>query len=106
MLLRPSVEEEKSATPYTGVIKRVRQMVKETRPLYAKVSIGVTGEPVLLDDELRQSEDDMKLATLITLVLIAVMFFFAYGEFSRPFLALVALLASVVISLGVTTWPR
>ena len=103
MLLRPSVEEEKSATPYTGVIKRVRQMVKETRPLYAKVTIGVTGEPVLLDDELRQSEDDMKLATLITLVLIAVMFFFAYGEFSRPFLALVALLASVVISLGVTT---
>jgi len=81
----------------------VRQMVKETRPLYSKVSIGVTGEPVLLDDELRQSEDDMKLATLITLVLIAVMFFFAYGEFSRPFLALVALLASVVISLGVTT---
>ena len=31
------------------------------------------------------------------------MFFFAYGEVSRPLLALVALLASVVVSLGVTT---
>lgn len=45
----------------------------------------------------------MKIATLITLALITIMFFFAYGEVSRPLLALVALLASVVVSLGVTT---
>ena len=45
----------------------------------------------------------MKIATLITLTLITIMFFFAYGEVSRPLLALVALLASVVVSLGVTT---
>jgi len=103
MLLRPSKDEQKSATPFTGVIQRVRKVAKETQSAFPKVSIGVTGEPVLLDDELRQSEADMKIATLITLALITIMFFFAYGEVSRPLLALVALLASVVYSLGVTT---
>ena len=102
MLLRPSKKEMESPTPYSGVIHRVKKMVKENRPLFPSVTMGVTGEPVLLDDELRQSEDDMKIATVITLVLIAIMFFFAYGEFSRPLLALVALLASIVICLGVT----
>ena len=95
--------EEKSDTPFTGVIQRVRKMVKEFRPQYPNVSIGVTGEPVLLDDELRQSEDDMKIATVITIALIAILFFFAYGEFSRPMLALLALLMSIVICLGLTT---
>ena len=103
MLLRPSKDEQKSATPFTGVIQRVRKVAQETQAEFPKVSIGVTGEPVLLDDELRQSEADMKIATLITLALITIMFFFAYGEVSRPLLALVALLASVVVSLGVTT---
>ena len=103
MLLRPSREEENSATPFTGVIHRVRQLVNQEKPLHPNVSMGVTGEPVLLDDELRQSEDDMKIATIITLALITIMFFFAYGEFSRPLLALVALLASVVATLGLTT---
>jgi len=103
MLLRPSKEEEKSDTPFTGVIQRVRQTVAEFRPQFPNVSIGVTGEPVLLDDELRQSEDDMKIATVITIALIAILFFFAYGEFSRPLLALVALLMSIVICLGLTT---
>ena len=103
MLLRPSKEEENTATPFTGVIHRVRQLVNEEKNHHPSVSMGVTGEPVLLDDELRQSEDDMKIATIITLALITIMFFFAYGEFSRPLLALAALLASVVITLGLTT---
>ncbi|MCX6935349.1 MAG: MMPL family transporter, partial [Verrucomicrobia bacterium] len=103
MLLRPSREEENSSTPFTGVIERVRKLVQETKPLYPNVSLGVTGEPVLLCDELRQSEEDMKIAVVITLALIAILFFFAYGEFTRPLLALAALLASVVICLGLTS---
>ncbi|MDA1340730.1 MAG: MMPL family transporter [Verrucomicrobia bacterium] len=103
MLLRPTKEEQKSATPFTGVIQRVRKVVQETQVEFPKVAFGVTGEPVLLDDELRQSESDMKIATLITLTLITIMFFFAYGEISRPLLALVALLASVVVTLGITS---
>lgn len=103
MLLRPSVEEQKSATPFTGVIQRVRSVVKETKPEFPNVSMGVTGEPVLLDDELRQSERDMIFASILTLALIVVLFFLAYGEFSRPLMAIVALLASIVICLGLTT---
>ncbi|NBR45904.1 MAG: hypothetical protein EBT68_02100 [Verrucomicrobia bacterium] len=103
MLLRPSQEEEKSDTPFTKVIQRVRKTVQEFRPQFPDVAIGVTGEPVLLDDELRQSEEDMKIATIITIVLIAILFFFCYGEFSRPMLALLALLMSIVVCLGLTT---
>jgi len=103
MLLRPSVEEQKSATPFTGVIQRVRKVVQETRPEFPAVTMGVTGEPVLLDDELRQSEKDMIFASILTLVLIVILFLLAYGEFSRPLMAIVALLASIVVCLGLTT---
>ena len=103
MLLRPSVEEQKSATPFTGVIQRVRKVVAETKPEFLNVSMGVTGEPVLLDDELRQSERDMIFASILTLALIVVLFLLAYGEFTRPLMAIVALLASIVICLGLTT---
>ena len=103
MLLRPSVEEQKSATPFTGVIQRVRKVVTETKPEFPNVSMGVTGEPVLLDDELRQSERDMVFASILTLSLIVVLFFIAYGEFTRPLMAVLALLASIVICLGMTT---
>ena len=103
MLLRPSVEEQKSATPFTGVIQRVRQVVAETKAEFPNVTMGVTGEPVLLDDELRQSERDMIFASILTLALIVVLFFLAYGEFGRPLMAIVALLASIVLCLGLTT---
>jgi len=103
MLLRPSVEEQKSATPFTGVIQRVRKLVEQTRPEFTNVTMGVTGEPVLLDDELRQSERDMIFASILTLTLIVILFFIAYGEFTRPLMAVVALLASIVICLGMTT---
>ncbi|MFM8655235.1 MAG: MMPL family transporter, partial [Verrucomicrobiota bacterium] len=103
MLLRPSVEEQKSATPFTGVIQRVRKLVEQTRPEFSNVTMGVTGEPVLLDDELRQSERDMIFASILTLTLIVILFFIAYGEFTRPLMAVVALLASIVICLGMTT---
>jgi len=103
MLLRPSVEEQKSATPFTGVIQRVRKLVEQTRPAFTNVTMGVTGEPVLLDDELRQSERDMIFASILTLTLIVILFFIAYGEFTRPLMAVVALLASIVICLGMTT---
>ena len=103
MLLRPSVEEQKSATPFTGVIQRVRKVVQETRPEFPAVTMGVTGEPVLLDDELRQSEKDMIFASLLTLVLIVILFLLAYGEFTRPLMAILALLASIVVCLGLTT---
>ena len=64
MLLRPSVEEQKSPTPFTGVIDRVRKVVKETKPEFSSVTMGVTGEPVLLYDELKQSEQDMIFASI------------------------------------------
>ena len=103
MLLRPSVEEQNSPTPFTGVIERVRKLVKETRPEFPNVNMGVTGESVLLYDELKQSEQDMIFASILTLVLILILFFLSYGEFSRPLMAVVALVASIVICLGLTT---
>ena len=52
MLLRPSKAEEASSTPFTGVIERVKRLVRESRPLFPDVTMGVTGEPVLLDHRL------------------------------------------------------
>jgi hopanoid biosynthesis associated RND transporter like protein HpnN len=99
MLLTPGDIEE---SPYHGIIERVRADVEEVRKSYPDVRIGITGEPVLSDDELQLSTSDSILASVITLVLISALFFFAYRELLRPALAIAALLCSVAWTMGFT----
>lgn len=103
MLLSPTEGDDESFAPFKQIISAVRADVLEAREKFPGIDIGVTGEPVLLDDELTQSTKDSIKAAIITFILISILFFIAYRELVRPSLAIIALVFSIGWTMGLTT---
>jgi len=103
LLLTPTEGNDDSFAPFQEIISRVRQDVADARERFPEVEVGVTGEPVLLDDELTQSTKDSIQAAIITFVCISILFFVAYREWVRPSLAIIALVFSIGCTMGLTT---
>ena len=93
----PSVERERAA------IARLREKVEETKREVPGVNVGITGEPVLEWDEMRQSQRDTLRASVVALVLCAALFVFGYRETGRPLKAMATLLVGVAHTLGFAT---
>jgi hopanoid biosynthesis associated RND transporter like protein HpnN len=85
-----------------GVI-RLRQLVKETSNEVPGLNVGLTGEPVLEYDEMQQSQKDSIIATVLSLVLCAIIFIVSYGETGRPLKATAALIIGLGYTMGFTT---
>jgi hopanoid biosynthesis associated RND transporter like protein HpnN len=88
----------------TGVVvDRLRVLVKETRAEVSGVNVGITGEPVLDYDEMTQSQKDATLASIVSLVLCAIIFIYGYNETGRPVKATICLLVGVGYTMAFTT---
>ena len=55
-------------------VDRLRELVKLTRDEVPGVNVGITGEPVLDYDEMTQSQKDTTLASVVAMVLCAIIF--------------------------------
>jgi hopanoid biosynthesis associated RND transporter like protein HpnN len=84
-------------------VKRFRQLLSETELEVPGLNVGMTGEPVLEHDEMLQSQDDTMLATIISLVLVALIFIYGYHATGRPLKATVCLLVGLIYTMGFTT---
>jgi hopanoid biosynthesis associated RND transporter like protein HpnN len=100
VLATPGAIDAKAAEPYGKLVRDVRAILEPIRAKYPGVEIGLTGEPVLLDDELRTSGEDSIKAGVLAFVLVAVVFLISYREIQRPLVALGVLLLATVTSLG------
>ena len=90
------------SAPYHATILKIRQLMAEARTLYPGIEIGLTGEPVLTDDEVEMSSRDSMIAGGLAFVLVALLFFVSYRERTRPVIALLVLAMAVSWSLGFT----
>ncbi len=84
-------------------VRRMRELVSETEQEVPGLNVGITGEPVLEYDEMSQSQKDSTLATVIALVLVALIFIFGYHETGRPLKATLCLLVGLSYTMGLTT---
>lgn len=84
-------------------IVELRRLVQETQYEVPGVNVGLTGQPVLDYDEARQAEHDSVVASLVALVLCALVFVGAYKEIGRPIKAALCLLIGLGYTLGFTT---
>ncbi|MEM1059103.1 MAG: MMPL family transporter [Verrucomicrobiota bacterium] len=96
LLATPGVRETDQASPYTTAVARLREIITQVEETFPGVTVGLTGEPVLNDDELQTATIDATRASLITFCLITALFGFSYRERVRPFIAIVVLLLAVV----------
>ena len=79
-------------------VTRLRQLIKETRNEVPGLNVGLTGEPVLEQDEMSQSQKDTTKASIVALILCALIFIYGYSETGRPVKATLCL----VVGLGYT----
>jgi hypothetical protein len=79
-------------------VERIRELIRATQDEVPGLNVGFTGEPVLEQDEMAQSQKDTTLASLVALVLCALIFIYGYNETGRPVKATL----SLVVGLGYT----
>ena len=84
-------------------IEELRRQIGATQAEVAGVNVGLTGEPVLEYDELRQAGHDSMAASILALFLGSVIFIVAYRQVWRPFKAALCLAVGLGYSLGFTT---
>ncbi|MBI4567452.1 MAG: MMPL family transporter [Planctomycetes bacterium] len=78
----------------------LRATLAEVKVNHRDVAAELTGQPVLNDEEMGQSNRDMTLATIVTTLLIALFLIFVYREVIGPLLCMVVLLVGVGWSVG------
>src|SRR5439155_6943543 len=84
-------------------VQRLRALVAQTRAVVPGVNVGIAGEPVLEFDEMAQSQHDTTLATIVSLVLVALIFIYGYNESGRPIKATICLIVGLAYTMAFAT---
>lgn len=86
-----------------AAVTRLRELIEETKLEVSGLNVGLTGEPVLEVDEMAQSQVDSTLATVVSLIAVALIFIYGYNETGRPLKATACLLVGLAYTMGYTT---
>ncbi len=86
-----------------NAVKRMRELLGATQLEVPGLNVGLTGEPVLEVDEMEQSKRDTALASIVSLVAVALIFIYGYNETGRPIKATLCLLVGLAYTMGFTT---
>jgi uncharacterized protein len=84
-------------------VERIRQLIRETQDEVPGLNVGLTGEPVLEHDEMDQSQKDTTLASIVALVLCALIFIYGYSETGRPVKATFCLVVGLAYTMAFAT---
>ncbi|MEK7684025.1 MAG: MMPL family transporter [Verrucomicrobiota bacterium] len=84
-------------------VERLRELVRQTQVEVPGVNVGITGEPVLEYDEMLQSQKDSTVATILSLIVVALIFIYSYQESGRPIKATLCLIVGLGYTMGYTT---
>jgi hopanoid biosynthesis associated RND transporter like protein HpnN len=86
-----------------AAIERLRRLIMETQDEVPGLNVGLMGEPVLDYDEMVQSQKDTATASIVSLILCALIFIYGYNETGRPVKATICLVFGLVYTLAFTT---
>lgn len=100
VLVSPKLGEGPPEQMFAPAVSTVRQILDELRKDYPGLTISLTGEPVLVVDERQTITEDSVVSTVVSLLLVVLVFQFGYREFTRPCLALITLFIGLLWTLG------
>jgi hopanoid biosynthesis associated RND transporter like protein HpnN len=84
-------------------IDELRKIIKQTAASHPGVRIGLTGLPIMENDEMRESATSMWQADALSLVGVSLVVIACFGGMRHPLLAAVAFLLALAWSFGYTT---
>jgi hopanoid biosynthesis associated RND transporter like protein HpnN len=89
-----------SLTEYAGAIAELRRIVANAKARHPETWIGLTGIPMMENDEMEASQRAMTWAGILSLVGVALLYIAGFGCVRHPMMALAALLLPMVWSFG------
>lgn len=98
----PATTSENFAGPSES-IDRLRSLIADVTIAYPDARIGLTGIPVLENDEMRKSQADMLKASLVSVVGVGLLLCLGFRGIRHPLLALVMLAVGMAWAFGYTT---
>ena len=99
----PTANQKDDFNGDSRAVDRIRELIGQVTEKHPDVKIGVTGIPVLENDEMRRSQSDMTLASVISFLGVGVLLFIGFRGFRHPLLGLVMLLVGMAWTFGYTT---
>lgn len=87
-----------------AAVERLRDLAAQTAREVPGINVGITGEPVLDFDEMEQSRRDSTVASILSLVICALIFIYGYQETGRPLKATLCLLVGLGYTMAFTTF--
>jgi len=84
-------------------VERIRQLIDEVKSEVPGLNVGLTGESVLDHDEMHQSQVDTAVASVVSLLICALIFIYGYQETGRPVKATLCLIVGLCYTMGFTT---
>ena len=87
----------------TTSIKRMRELISDVSTRHRSVRIGLTGIPVLENDEMRRSQSDMVTASMVSFFGVGVLLLAGFRGLRHPLLALAMLAVAMCWTFGYTT---
>ncbi len=103
VFLRLAKKDRDSFAQGTEAIDALREQIAGVQSRHADVTIGLTGLPVMENDEMRTSQTSMLEATLLSLAGVACLFIAGFGGVRHPLMAVLALLIAMAWSFGYIT---
>jgi len=103
VLLRLVKDEQQSFARGTQAIDTLRRLIDQVQARHPNTKIGLTGLPVMENDEMRISQKSMTEASLLSLLGVACIFVAGFGGVRHPLLTISALLLAMGWSFGYIT---
>ncbi|MCE9530448.1 MAG: MMPL family transporter, partial [Planctomycetes bacterium] len=100
--VRPAMSDRQSFTPVARSVDRSRAIIRETSGEFPDLSFGLTGLPVLENDEMAGTDRDSMRAAWLALAGVALLYLVVYRGLRYPLLTVGTLLVGTVWALGLT----
>jgi uncharacterized protein len=101
--IRVAIAQAANADLQTDVVDELRRLVEQTKMEVPGINAGIFGGPVLDYDQMNQSQSDTTLASIVSLVICALIFIYGYNETGRPVKATICLLFGLAYTMAFTT---
>jgi hopanoid biosynthesis associated RND transporter like protein HpnN len=103
VLLRLVKESQEQFARHSEQIDTLRRIVAHLRQRHPEVKMGLTGLPIIENDEMRASELSSAQASILALVGVMFVFVMGFGGLRHPLLANAALMCGMIWATGFTT---
>ncbi|MCE5268326.1 MAG: MMPL family transporter [Planctomycetaceae bacterium] len=103
VMLKLATADTESFDPHTKGLESLREIVAEVKGRNPDVSLGLTGLPVIENDEMRSSQTSMSWASVLSFVGVAFVFLAGFGGWRHPLIGSLALTAGMGWAFGFAT---